>query len=110
MAKYRCIKKCFVFDTLFLENEIVDLQPDIKHKYLVPLEEAPVIEEREVKVEKPEGLDYGRMTETQLVNMDYPLKDLRERLEEDYQIVVPANMARRMVITKFVEARSAAER
>ena len=110
MAKYRCTKKCYAFESLYLDNEICDLPPDTKHKYFEPLDEAPVIEERVTKVQKPEGLDYGRMTETQLVNMDYPLKDLRELLEEDYQIVVPANMQRRMVITKFVEARHAAER
>lgn len=110
MTKYKCIEKCYAFAQLFERNHIYDLQPDIKHKYLQPVNAKAPVEERAVKVNKPDGLGYDRMTEVQLVNMEYPLGDLRDILANDYQIVVAPNTQRRTVINKYVEARAAARK
>jgi acetone carboxylase gamma subunit len=89
---------------------VAEFELKFEHKHFIPLDEVPKVVEREDKVPKPAGLAFKDMTEVQLVNMEYYVRDLREALEEDYQIKVPANMPRAQVIRKFVEARDQARK
>ena len=110
MAKYLCIKKCYALDQLFLEGKEYELQPDLDLKYLKPLASRPKVVERTVKKKKPAKLGYERMTETQLVNMTYPLAELRELLASEYKVELPANTKRDKVIQEYVRFRELSRR